>query len=1327
MKHPLDQLLAPYLAYLHRDLLKQLKRETRKMSGLDLITFLMTRIDEQRALTKQNQQHFDRFKMRCRGASTRARNQHILDFSTNLGATPSEIRQDRRALKRFLDEEAMEDRFHKIQAKLTAERVLLLERLGACIVPWLREQKQREQACHSLSLETFLSPDLHEDSSPPIARAAITALQQVVQTLSISERPLIVSEFTRQHCLRIATDKNRDCWQREAALHLLVVVVPDQFHQAFIQLTAIAEDDDIFLRAAAVQFLPSLPPSRWPALQKDPSEHVRGAFAKIVGDLEPKYALPMLKIMIEDSAQSVRAHAVLALGEHAKRYGHRNAIQEVLTRIMQEDTSPFCARVAMKVAVECAWADMCRSGKNAEDRRHELEDALRHVHLFHPQTPVRRQAAMYGERLWCWSQPEARSLYAQLRTDLKKIREGDTVRLNASVPTALLPRVLAVLAQDGFELNLEKGLWGLRVRKSRKMGFRFWRFLHEMRNPSPDKRQGFDHTVGRHSNAHLRAPSAILAEVSQTKVPGEPLFLSEEQGWRPYLPLPDDLLCCLDMGPGPGSLELTTAEGITQLRAPRSFFKRLRAWWHICTHYAELAGHRNWRESDGLPPNTYAQAIRKLGFDLKLQPHHGDPNTDQRIHRFFVFSPFAFLNEHFRAFREYMHGIYTHSLLELGIISATAFTAFVTHHWWQNRVLNAARSRISLVIGGWGTRGKSGTERLKAALMGSLGFRTLSKTTGCEARILLANGFGKQWEIPLFRPMNKATIWEQENVLCLADKLGTQALLWECMGLNPTNVGILRDWMRDDLSTITNAYPDHEDIQGPAGHNVARVISTFIPKKARVFSSEHNMLPLLQEQARKKKSHLHAVDWQHSGLLAKDVLDSFPYQEHPDNIALVVSMAKHLGVPEHFALKEMADKVVPDLGVLKEFKPVKVGDVTLSLVNGMSANERLGCLSNWQRLGFDQKEKRPDQMVTVLINNRADRIARSKVFAQMTVEDLPADLYVLVGSNVGGLVTYIKEAFEAIVTCPSQPDQEWLANICARLNLAIDLETQRQYLDVILKSEDISEVQRKHCTEAMGDSAVLKKQLSSLLPSKKVERLCTWLERERERQEISNSLRQAVTEGRPQEVERLLWQWFSQKIVALDDPATTTSHLIQSLVEHTRPGASNRVLAACNIKGPGIALMSCFQAWESFEQHCQEIEQAQDPNVLLQQLRTLKDPGLLGRQRLAQLVKALGQPETGKEVRAELERLNVFLQSQSPETQSKQSHPAKALFIKCVGLLERFLEAGEAVRRRKRANLIYRSLADSRIGMERANRELQALNYAQESGWLWRRIAGRKS
>ena len=55
--------------------------------------------------------------------------------------------------------------------------------------------------------------------------------------------------------------------------------------------------------------------------------------------------------------------------------------------------------------------------------------------------------------------------------------------------------------------------------------------------------------------------------------------------------------------------------------------------------------------------------------------------------------------------------------------------------------------------------------------------------------------------------------------------------------------------------------------------------------------------------------------------------------------------------------------------------------------------------------------------------------------------------------------------------------------------------------------------------------------------------------------------------------------------------------------------------------------------------------------------------------------------------------------------------------IKLSEYIEAFLDAGDAVKRRKRANLIYLELQNQRISHDRAAIELQALNKRQKGGW----------
>jgi hypothetical protein len=134
--------------------------------------------------------------------------------------------------------------------------------------------------------------------------------------------------------------------------------------------------------------------------------------------------------------------------------------------------------------------------------------------------------------------------------------------------------------------------------------------------------------------------------------------------------------------------------------------------------------------------------------------------------------------------------------------------------------------------------------------------------------------------------------------------------------------------------------------------------------------------------------------------------------ENSYNISLVLGLAAKLGIDRDFALKEMADRVVPTSACSRAFRPRRFTR-RLEFTNGMSANERFGTISNWARTGFDRQDflKEPHVWLTTVVNNRADRIPRSQVFARVLVNDISADRHVLIGGNLNGLLGYIREAW----------------------------------------------------------------------------------------------------------------------------------------------------------------------------------------------------------------------------------------------------------------------------------------------------------------------------
>src|SRR5690606_12443805 len=94
--------------------------------------------------------------------------------------------------------------------------------------------------------------------------------------------------------------------------------------------------------------------------------------------------------------------------------------------------------------------------------------------------------------------------------------------------------------------------------------------------------------------------------------------------------------------------------------------------------------------------------------------------------------------------------------------------------------LARSRSKIRIRIHVNGTRGKSSVTRLIASALREAGMRTFAKTTGTLPRMIYPDGS----ELPVQR-INKANIIEQRTTINQAATEGAEALVLECMALQP--------------------------------------------------------------------------------------------------------------------------------------------------------------------------------------------------------------------------------------------------------------------------------------------------------------------------------------------------------------------------------------------------------------------------------------------------------------------------------------------------------------------------------------------------------------
>ncbi len=696
----------------------------------------------------------------------------------------------------------------------------------------------------------------------------------------------------------------------------------------------------------------------------------------------------------------------------------------------------------------------------------------------------------------------------------------------------------------------------------------------------------------------------------------------------------------------------------------------------------------------------------------------------------------------------YATTVYQNSLIELGIFVALASLWFFCRHMIMGWYARRLRKSLKLVLGGWGTRGKSGTERLKAGLMNAVGPSIVSKTTGCEAMFLIGTPFGGLTEMFLFRPYDKATIWEQFNLMKTSKGLKTRVFLWECMGLNPSYVRVLQqDWMRDDIGTITNTYPDHEDIQGPAGRNIPEVMCEFIPNGSQLLTTEEEMLPILEEGAAKGATEMRTVGWKEAGLIHQDLLDRFPYEEHPYNIALVTAMGDELGLDHDYCVREMSDRVVADLGVLKTYPRSTINGRTLEFVMGMSANERFGAMGNWTRMGFDQHDlaKDPEIFVSTVVNNRADRVPRSRVFARMLVHDVAADLHVLIGSNVEGLIGFINEEWDAYSANLTlfEDGEDPLAKLEAlakHQRIALDQQSLNGLLAAMLKpqsgtitaDEAISAAEQNRLAQHLEQAGA---QNAAAIVAHYEHMAATMREYAELRDAIAMGADHAALDTK---MRALLGKAFQAKLRPVRDVYTKGEAIVRLVADSTPPGLTNRIMGMQNIKGTGLDWVYRWQAWETVWTACQRLR-SDDPLEVERGYRALasfQEFGVLSDKEVRESVDAaramLNQlPAISA---AQLDALEARVEKQvgdqdahdAGDTSGSDTGSWLAQWAdNVVATTEGFIDPSDAMRRRATSDKIYKALIAEQISLQKAAAQLKEITSRQKGGWLSKSIKAR--
>jgi len=301
----------------------------------------------------------------------------------------------------------------------------------------------------------------------------------------------------------------------------------------------------------------------------------------------------------------------------------------------------------------------------------------------------------------------------------------------------------------------------------------------------------------------------------------------------------------------------------------------------------------------------------------------------------------------------------------------------------ESRLHINAINKIPIRIHVNGTRGKSSVVRLIAAGLREGGLKTFAKTTGTIPRII--NEKGKDLELHRLRT---ATIGEQIKLIRFFGKKSPDALVMECMAVNPQYQWISEHKIvKSTLGVITNVRRDHVDEMGNTIKDIAFSLSNTIPFNSKVFTSEKLSLKYLKNVADQRNSELndsseYSVD--------SDYMDKMPYLEHKENVNLALAVCEKIGIKRKKALVGML-KTNPDPGALLIWNL----DNNNKFISAFAANDPDSTFKVWELIKSKEKNK-----ICFFLNSRDDRRYRTNQLIDLVLNRINPDLFIIRADNV---------------------------------------------------------------------------------------------------------------------------------------------------------------------------------------------------------------------------------------------------------------------------------------------------------------------------------------
>lgn len=292
----------------------------------------------------------------------------------------------------------------------------------------------------------------------------------------------------------------------------------------------------------------------------------------------------------------------------------------------------------------------------------------------------------------------------------------------------------------------------------------------------------------------------------------------------------------------------------------------------------------------------------------------------------------------------------------LGLMLAAG--AFEAHQLRQHHKSIPLRIHVN------GTRGKSTTTRIIAAMCRAMGRTTYAKITGEQPTVIDSQGIDSRW-----KRVGQARIQEQARFLRLAARNNAEVAVIECMALRPNLQAISEERLvRSHIGVITNARLDHLEEMGSTRQDIAKSLAATVPWNGVVILGGAELLAAVEPLAEARNTEVRMalpgsteaesrVHLREAVAIAQEVLSVIAGNAEQQELAVRYLHSALAAAPEYAG------------------NTVALGNAR-QLVEFWSINDPDSLEAVW-----NEDPRLRGQTVTFLYNHRSDRPLRARVFA----------------------------------------------------------------------------------------------------------------------------------------------------------------------------------------------------------------------------------------------------------------------------------------------------------------------------------------------------------